>query len=192
MGGITDKPRGSETKNDLKSIYINEIKAKERNLMKSKIEELIQGLSSNNSIERIKSRHELVKIGKPAIEFLIGLQYSDFQHIRWEAIKTLSQIADPNCIPILINALENEMYDVRWLAAEGLIEIGKESLIPLFETLVIRQDSKFVREGVHHILKTLESKKLFIDNYEIVRMLEDYNANPSLAITARQILSQNK
>lgn len=159
--------------------------------MKIKIEELIHGLSSNNSVERIKSRHELVKIGKPAIEFLIGLQYSDVQHIRWEAIKTLSQIADPDCIPILINALENEMHDVRWLAAEGLIDIGKESVIPLFETLEIRQDSKFVREGVHHILKALESKNLFVDDFHIIKMLEDYNAFPSLAETANKILSRN-
>jgi HEAT repeat protein len=157
--------------------------------MENKIKELINNLSSDNSIERIKARYELVKIGKPAIEYLIGLQYLNIAHIRWEAIKTLSQIADPDAIPILINALENDRFDVRWLAAEGLIDIGIESIKPLLIALEARQDSKFLIEGVHHILKAFRRKKLFNDEYKIIKLLEDTNAHSLLGVTAKKILT---
>ena len=159
--------------------------------MEDKIQELIQKLSSENSIDRIKARYELVKMGKPAIEYLIGLQYLHTEHVRWEAIKTLSQIADPDSIPILINALENDRFDVRWLAAEGLIDIGKESIKPLLEALEHQQNSKFMREGVHHVLKVLKSKNLFKDDYQIIKMIEDSNSHSLLALTAHKILSKD-
>lgn len=160
--------------------------------MENRIPELIKKLSSENSIDRIRARYELVKLGKPAIEYLIGLQYLNNDHVRWEAIKTLSQIAHPDAIPILINALENDRFDVRWLAAEGLIEIGKASIKPLLETLEVQQDSKFFREGVHHVLRALKSKNLFKDEYQIIKMLGDPNASSILAITAQKILSKDK
>lgn len=160
--------------------------------MENKIPELIQKLASESSIDRIRARYELVKIGKPAIEYLIGLQYLNTEHVRWEAIKTLSQIAHPDAIPILINALENDRFDVRWLAAEGLIEIGKQSILPLLEALETQQDSKFLREGVHHVLRALKSKNIFKDKYQIIKMIEDSNTNSLLALTAHKILSEEK
>jgi HEAT repeat protein len=160
--------------------------------VENKIPELIKKLSSKNSIDRIRARYELVKIGKPAIEYLIGLQYLNNDHVRWEAIKTLSQIAHPDAIPILINALENDRFDVRWLAAEGLIDIGKKSVKPLLKALELQQDSKFLREGVHHVLRALKSKNLFKDEFKIIKMLEDPNAESLLAFTANKILSKDK
>jgi HEAT repeat protein len=156
--------------------------------MKSTIKALIDNLSSDNGIIRQKARYELIDIGKPVIEYLVGLQYLSNIHLRWEAIKTLSQIADPDSIPILINALENNHFDVRWLAAEGLIEIGKESIKPLLEAIVTNQDSIFMREGVHHVLKGLKAAKLFNDKHKIIEQLENPNAESTLAFTAKHIL----
>jgi HEAT repeat protein len=131
----------------------------------------------------------LVDIGKPAIDYLIGLQYSKNDHLRWEAIKTLTQIADPDSIPIFINALENDRFDVRWLAAEGLIEIGQESIPALLDSLLHNQDSKFLREGVHHVLRGLQIKKLFHDKHKIIHQLENSNAESTLAFIAHKILN---
>jgi len=158
--------------------------------MGRKIQDLIKELSSENGINRIKARYELVKMGKPAIDYLIGLQFLDNPHIRWEAIKTMSQIADPVAIPILINALENDRFDVRWLAAEGLIEIGRESVIPLLRALQERLGSKFLIEGVHHVLKELISRNQFLDEFHIIKMLENPIAHSALAITAKKILTE--
>ncbi|MCL5267400.1 MAG: HEAT repeat domain-containing protein [Bacteroidetes bacterium] len=155
--------------------------------MEKEIAELVRCLFSDDAIVRQRARYKLVKIGKPVITLLIGLQYLPDQHVRWEAMKTLSQIADPDSIPILINALENTNSDVRWLAAEGLIEIGKESVASLMEALEERGDSKILREGVHHVLKGLENKGLFTDDYDIIGILEDSGRLALLRPTAARI-----
>ena len=89
--------------------------------MKTGIEELVKKFYSKNGIERKIARYELVKIGTPAVKYLTALLKAPKEYTRWEAIKTLSQIADPGTLPVLINALENEDFDVRWIAAEALL-----------------------------------------------------------------------
>jgi hypothetical protein len=157
--------------------------------MENKIEDLIKVFYGKDVINIKKARYELVKIGKPAIKYLAGLLNEPKEHIRWEAIKTLSQIADPESIPVLIKALENDDFDVRWLAAEGLIEIGKESIKPLLKSLVHDQDSRFLLEGAHHVLKGLEFQKVFIDKAGIIEKIENYNLHPDIGLTAEEVLS---
>lgn len=155
-----------------------------------KIKELIKSFYSEDGIQRAKARYEIVKIGKPAIEYLIGLQYSPKVWVRWEAIKTLSQIADSESIPILINALENQDLDVRWLAAEGLIEIGKDSLKPVLASLISSGNSKYLLEGAHHVLKGLQFKKIFSDDEGIIKKLEQTNLRPGVVFAAKELLSK--
>jgi HEAT repeat protein len=151
--------------------------------MEEEIPGLVKKLFSTDVTVRRKARLDLVKIGKPVIRFLVGLQYLPEQHVRWEAIKTLSQIADADSIPILVNALENSDLDVRWLAAEGLIEIGEVSLMPVLEALEEHGDSKILKIGVHHVLKGLEEKGLFRDDCGIIGMLEDHGKHELLRPT---------
>jgi hypothetical protein len=159
-------------------------------IMENKIKGLIADLSSDNGIVRQKARYDLISIGRPAIEFLKGLQYLPNEHLRWETIKTLSQIAHQDSIPVLINALENDHFDIRWLAAEGLIEIGKKSIKPIMEAIISNQDSIYLREGVHHVLKGLQAKKIFVDKQKIIQQLENPNAESTLAFTASRILEK--
>jgi HEAT repeat protein len=158
--------------------------------MEDKIEELIKTFYDKDGIKRKKARYELVKIGKPAIKYLTPILNDPKMHIRWEAIKTLSQIAAPESIPILIKALENDDFDVRWLAAEGLIEIGKESIKPLLKSLTHNEDSNFLLEGTHHVLKGLEFKKVFKDDDGLIKKLENYNLHPGIALAAKELLSK--
>ena len=158
--------------------------------MKDKIEELINCFYGKDGIRRQKARHELAEIGEPAVEYLTGLLNSPKEQVRWEAIKTLSQIAAPGSIPVLIDALENDDFDVRWLAAEGLIEIGKPAIKPLLEALIKNRNSKDLLEGVHHVLKGLEFKNLFSDEYEIIKKLENYNLHTEIALAAEELLSK--
>jgi HEAT repeat protein len=158
--------------------------------MENKIEELIKIFYGRDVIKRKNARYELVKIGKPAIKYLTGLINEPKEHIRWEAIKTLSQIATPECIPVLISALDSDDFDVRWLAAEGLIEIGKKSIKPLLKALIKEQDSKYLLEGAHHVLKGLEFKKIYIDDIGLIRKIESYNLHPEIAFAAKEQLSK--
>jgi HEAT repeat protein len=79
--------------------------------------------------------------------------------VRWEAAKALGQISDPTAAEALVRALEDEMFDVRWLAAEGLITLGRGALLPLLHALVERSDSEWLREGAHHVFHDLVKGK---------------------------------
>ncbi len=159
----------------------------ERYDLKNEIGSLVQQFFSHDIVQRQEARQKLVKIGKPAIPYLVGLQYSPRRQACWEAIKTLSEIAHPDSIPILINALESEESNIRWLAAEGLIKIGRPSLMPVFEVLEERAGSKSVREAVHHILKGLKDRGEFTDDHDIIGMFDDPIRQVLLAPTAALI-----
>lgn len=163
--------------------------------MENEIEELINKFYNKDGIQRKKARYALVKIGKPAVKYLSDLlnepkENEQKEYVRWEAIKTLSQICTPESIPVLIKALEHEDFDVRWMAAEGLINIGKESIEPLLKSLIKNGDSIFLLEGVHHVLKDLQFKKIFNDQTGIINKLENYNLHPDIVTAVEQLLSQ--
>ena len=48
--------------------------------------------------------------------------------MRWEAAKALGKIGDPKAALALVGALEDPRSGIRWLAAEGLMAIGREAL----------------------------------------------------------------
>lgn len=152
--------------------------------METEIAGLVRALFSENFVERQNARGKLVKMGRRVIPFLIGLQYSRQQQVRWEAMKTLSEIAHPDAIPILVNGLENSNPDVRWMAAEGLVEIGMLSLKPVMEALEERGESNLVREGAHHVLTGLKQKGLFSDHYDMIGILKDTSKFTQLRPTA--------
>jgi len=80
--------------------------------------------------------------------------------VRWEAAKALSQIANPASIQALLEALSDKTFEVRWMAAEGLIRIGRKAVIPLLEALVEHSDSYWLREGIHHVLHDMNRGRL--------------------------------
>ncbi len=48
--------------------------------------------------------------------------------------------------------MEDEEFEVRWRAAEGLIKMDVNGLKPLLQALIRNGDSVFLREGVHRVL----------------------------------------
>jgi HEAT repeat protein len=71
---------------------------------------------------------------------------------RWEAAKALSQFPDARASPVLGDTRENQGFGVRWLAAQGLIEVGRAALIPLMERLIERLHSRWLQEDAHYML----------------------------------------
>lgn len=119
------------------------------------INSLIADLDSEDGLVRVRARRSLVAIGGPAVRSLVKALASRKQWVRWEAAKAMGQIGDPAAAQALVWALEDDMFDVRWLAAEGLIAIGREALVPLLRALVERSDSEWLREGAHHVFHDL-------------------------------------
>ncbi|MCW8816397.1 MAG: HEAT repeat domain-containing protein, partial [Ignavibacteriaceae bacterium] len=121
---------------------------------------------------------------------------SHHKHIyRWEAVKTLEEISDPLSIPLFIQAMEDEKSDVRWLAAKGLIKLGKLSIKPLLKTLEKKSDSVFVLEGAHHVFYDLKENKMLPKDFPIDKLLSALK-NPewveSVKPVAYEILNNKK
>jgi hypothetical protein len=78
--------------------------------------------------------------------------------------RTLADIADARACLDLVAALEDPNFGVRWLAAEGLISIGRNALRPLMKALTKRSGSAWLREGAHHVLHDLAGKDLEVED----------------------------
>jgi hypothetical protein len=81
-----------------------------------------------------------------------------------EAAKIVELIADRRSIPFLINLLDDKEFEIRWIAAEGLIKIGRRAILPLLKSIRDGKSSFILNKGAHHVLQSLlnenEKKKL--------------------------------
>jgi HEAT repeat protein len=119
------------------------------------IQSLITNLSSSDEILRIHSRESLVTIGKPAVPQLVEALMRGSHWLRWEAAKTLGEIADPTAAPALVETLKDEEFDVQWLAAAGLIKMKAGGVESLLHVLMAEADLPLIREGAHHVIREL-------------------------------------
>lgn len=149
---------------------------------------LVTDLGSQDGMVRVMARRFLVAIGRKAVDALEKALKSPEAWRRWEAAKALGQIRDPAAIEALIRALDDDMFDVRWLAAEGLIAIGQKALVPLLRELAQRPDSLNIREAVHRYLHAVETEELREAIKPVLRALEDVEAPLAVPFAAREAL----
>lgn len=72
--------------------------------------------------------------------------------LKTEVEEIVRFVSDKRSIPALINLLDDEDFDVRWIAGESLIRIGRESIPPLLNQ--IRSGRKFSYPGkVYYVLR---------------------------------------
>lgn len=115
---------------------------------------LIATFASGDVRVRAAARRALVELGPLAREPLVAALRSPNHTVRWEAAKALSELADPASGPALVQALTDERFDVRWLAAVGLIALGQAGLVPLLQALEHASwDRVLLRDGARHILR---------------------------------------
>jgi HEAT repeat protein len=115
----------------------------------------VADLARQDDAIRVKARHSLVAMGRAAVPLLSKALKSENSLTRWEAAKALGEIGDPATASTLVEALEDEDFDVRWLAAEGLTKMNLNALKPLLQALEKRGDSFFLQEGAHHVFHDL-------------------------------------
>lgn len=152
------------------------------------VNSLIAKLGSKDGMVRIQARKSLVSIGHTAVGPLVKALNSKREWCRWEAAKTLAQIGDPSATQALIGALQDRMFDVRWLAAEGLIHIGNKAIKPLLEAVIKQPDSLWIREGTHHVLHDLPESNLKELLKSVLHALEDIEPSLEVAISAEAAL----
>ena len=119
------------------------------------IDQLFAALAGKDGVERQKARNLLVKIGTAAVPGLIAALDDNRQHLRWEAAKTLTKIADPAATDALVKALDDEDQDVRWVAGEAMIALKRDAVKPLLNSLIKSHDSAGLYRSAHHVLHDL-------------------------------------
>lgn len=153
------------------------------------IEELIVTLRSKDGATRERARKSLVALGKPTVSSLIGLLSDKNEHMRWEACKALGSIRDPTTAGPLVDALRDRSVEIQWLAAEGLIALGRKSVIPLLKALEAHFDSLFLREGAHHVLHALQREQLLdAKTLAVLETLRCLGPRVAVALAAHEAL----
>ncbi len=119
---------------------------------------LADGLSDTNSRQRAQVREKLLGLGRAALPALLSALRNANPNVRWQAAKALSQLHEPETTLDLLDAMEDDDFGVRWLAAEGLIAMGPDCLETLLKGLTACFDSVRIREGARHVLHVLVDK----------------------------------
>ena len=121
---------------------------------------LINDLTCKDVYKCRRARRALVEMGESAVPYLVDVLNKRKGWVRWEAAKALGQIPGAAATAALVAALGDKNFDVRWLAAEGLISRGREALVPLMQALIKKSDLAWFREGAHHVLFDLSQGNL--------------------------------
>jgi HEAT repeat protein len=114
-----------------------------------------ESLDSKNSVKKLAARNKLVGMGKTILPKLHRLLNSENGLLRMEAAKIVELIADRRSIPFLIDLLDDKEFEIRWIAAEGLIKIGRRSILPLLKSIRDGKSSFIFNKGAHHVLLNL-------------------------------------
>jgi HEAT repeat protein len=136
---------------------------------------LIKGsLDTKDLSKKLSARENLVNMGKTIIPQMHKLLDSKNDSLRMEAAKITELIADRRSIPLLINLLDDPFFDIRWIAAEGLIKIGRRSICPLLRSVRDGRNSLFSNRGAHHILLGLVDEKEKNKLMPLLQSLDNY------------------
>lgn len=138
----------------------------------SDIDTLVAALRNRSGAVRERARESLIEIGEPAVDRLIEALREPDHRVQWEAAKALGEIADPAAAPELANQLDHTDFGIRWLAAEGLIAIGREALKPLLAVVAERGEDQSIRDGAHHVLHDLAKQDLREEVSPVIEALE--------------------
>jgi HEAT repeat protein len=123
-----------------------------------RIEALIENLGGSWR-ERRDAREALLALGPAAVPEVVQAVHHRNDQVRWEALKILSEAADPSLVPAFVDALRTDQNEGnRWVAVHALASLNGAALRPLLQALVQHGDSAFLRDGAHHVLRSLTNQ----------------------------------
>ena len=118
----------------------------------SSIDGLVQQLGERDAVTRERARRSLVSLGGPAIGPLLQALKSKSSRVRFEAVMCLRDLGDRRAIAGLVDALGDRTFEVRWVAAEALINIGRPVVPVVLRALMEHSQSTWLRDGCRHVL----------------------------------------
>jgi HEAT repeat protein len=126
-------------------------------------------IDSKDHQKKVSARNSLIYMGKSVLPQINALLKSDNYELRIEGARIIQQIRAKESIRTLIRLIEDDESTIRWIAARGLILLGRDSIAPLLVALVKRGKSYYLKSGAHFVLKNLFSEKEK-DEYKILLM----------------------
>jgi HEAT repeat protein len=136
---------------------------------------MMESIDSKDYRKKVNARGALIKMGKTILPHMYQLMETENDLLRMEAAKIIELIADKSSIPVLINYLEDKQFEVRWMAAEGLIRIGRMSLLPVLKSIRDGKSSFIHNKGAHHVLLGLLNGKEKENLLSLFHSLDDYH-----------------
>jgi HEAT repeat protein len=134
-----------------------------------------ESLETKSLSKKLSARETLVKMGGQIIPQIHKLLSSENDSLRMETAKITELIADRRSIPLLIILLDDPLFDIRWIAAEGLIKIGRRSICPLLKSVRDGKSSLLFNRGTHHILLSLLDEKEKDKLMPLLQGLDNYH-----------------
>jgi hypothetical protein len=147
----------------------------------SRTQQLIEKLSSPRAVERERARGELVSFDERAVPELLKSFGTADERGRLEVCKALAEIADPSAVPTLIQCLEDEHQDLRWVAAQGLLNMDGPAVEPLLLALIDRAWAHTILDGAVHVLRGL-SRRLSEPIFEPVISAASHSPEPGVNV----------
>jgi len=171
------------------AIHPNNGKPPETHAVLATVDSLIEGLYMDDGVVRNRAREGLVALGGSIIGRLEKLLDDSRSQVRWEATKALGEMKDPRAAPALVRMMKDEEFDVRWLAAVGLLSLGRSGVVPLLQALAQGGDSVWLREGAHHVLTQMPKEELPAPAASVISALTGCDPITEVAVQARKALS---
>ena len=154
------------------------------------IERWVAALGDHDYLAHPAIRQKLLAMGRPAVGPLVAALSDPNDHLSWEAAKTLSLLGDPTAAPALVQAMDDERFGVRWLAALGLVSMGRAGLPAILQALEHHADSRWLRESVHHVLRLLSEEGLQNLVGPVLSALDSGEPALQAPIVARRVLDE--
>lgn len=152
---------------------------------------LVPDLEDHGAVRR-EAREKLIDLGPDILPQMYKLLELENFQLRWEAAQVIKFIASEESIPILITLLNDVDFDIRRIASNALIMIGRSCLIPLCEHISGNYDEVNVRDCAHYVLTELLTKKEHDENIDLLYALSNFRrsgeAIPHLAYELREKL----
>lgn len=148
----------------------------------------IDKLGSKNGLQRLQARSAMIALGESAIDIFAELVMHPNWIVRREAVKALAQMKTNITAPILIYALEDEYATIRWVAAEGLIALGKHGLLILLQRLSSQKLTANLSQVAGHVVKEISKRQSLIETEELIASLENPSRYYLVPVNARNVL----
>lgn len=100
--------------------------------------------------------------------------FSSFnERLKAEVNNIISVVADKRAVPSLIDLLDDESYEIRWIAAESLLRVGRRCIIPILQMIKDGRQFHYPRK-VHYVLESLLTRKEKKELYHLLSTLDSF------------------